>query len=86
MRRESIVVYGASGGMGLSAVQIATALGATVIAVDVKDASSPPRGTSEPPMPSMPPPTDPVEAVHELTRGGAHVSVDALGITETCQY
>ncbi len=28
---------------------------------------------------------DPVEAIQEITRGGAHVAVDALGIRATCQ-
>jgi D-arabinose 1-dehydrogenase-like Zn-dependent alcohol dehydrogenase len=81
---EWVAVHGC-GGVGLSAVQIATALGANVIAVDVSaeklafakelgavatiDASS----------------GDPAAAILELTRGGAHVSVDALGIAATCR-
>lgn len=27
---------------------------------------------------------NPIEVVHEVTKGGAHVSVDALGIKTTC--
>jgi len=81
---EWVAVHGC-GGVGLSAVQIATALGANVIAVDVSaeklafakelgavatiDASS----------------GDPAAAILEFTRGGAHVSVDALGIAATCR-
>ncbi|HZP45983.1 MAG TPA: zinc-binding dehydrogenase [Candidatus Binataceae bacterium] len=81
---ESVVVYGC-GGVGLSAVQIATALGARVIAVDLDDrklelakkvgASDVVNGKK----------TDPVKAVLDLTRGGADVSVDALGIAATCR-
>jgi D-arabinose 1-dehydrogenase-like Zn-dependent alcohol dehydrogenase len=81
---ENVVVYGC-GGVGLSAIQISTALGARVIAVDLDDrkldlakragASDVVNGKS----------TDPVKAVIDLTRGGADVSVDALGIAATCR-
>jgi D-arabinose 1-dehydrogenase-like Zn-dependent alcohol dehydrogenase len=82
---EWVVVHGAGGGLGLSSVQIAAAVGARVIAVDVSDraldaarrlgAEHVIDGRSE----------NVVEGVRELTRGGAHVSVDALGIAETCR-
>src|SRR5271170_2014964 len=75
---ETVVVYGC-GGVGLSAIQIAAALGARVIAVDLDDrklelakevgATDVINGKT----------TDPVKAVMELTHGGAEVSVDALG-------
>jgi len=81
---ETVVVYGC-GGVGLSTIQIASALGARVIAVDVDDrklelakqvgASDVINGKK----------TDPVTAVMDLTRGGAEVSVDALGIAATCR-
>jgi D-arabinose 1-dehydrogenase-like Zn-dependent alcohol dehydrogenase len=81
---ESVVVYGC-GGVGLSAIQIASALGARVIAVDLDDrklelakkvgAADVVNGKK----------TDPVKAVIELTHGGANVSVDALGIAATCR-
>jgi D-arabinose 1-dehydrogenase-like Zn-dependent alcohol dehydrogenase len=81
---ESVVVYGC-GGVGLSAVQIAAAVGAQVIAVDLDDrklelakkvgAAHVVNGKK----------TDPVKAVMDLTRGGANVSVDALGIATTCR-
>jgi D-arabinose 1-dehydrogenase-like Zn-dependent alcohol dehydrogenase len=81
---ESVVVYGC-GGVGLSAIQIASALGARVIAVDLDDrklelakqigAADVINGKN----------TDPVKATMELTRGGADVSVDALGIAATCR-
>lgn len=75
---ETVVVYGC-GGVGLSAVMIAAAVGARVVAIDIAadrlalagefgavdlvDAGS----------------ADPVDAVRDLTHGGANVSVDALG-------
>ena len=81
---ESVVIYGC-GGVGLSAVQIAAALGARVIAVDLDDrklelakevgAADGVNGKK----------TDPVKAVRDLTHGGADVSVDALGIATTCR-
>ena len=82
---EWVAVHGC-GGVGLSAVMIAAAAGARVVAVDVSpaaldlarelgaevcvDASS--LGSS------------PARAVRDATGGGAHVSVDALGSAGTC--
>ncbi|MFB9948012.1 zinc-dependent alcohol dehydrogenase family protein [Rhizobium puerariae] len=79
-----VAVHGC-GGVGLSAIMIATALGANAIGIDLAedklalarqcgavatiDASSVP---------------DVVEAVREITMGGAHVSIDALGHPVTC--
>lgn len=81
---ERIAVYGC-GGIGLSAVMIASALGAEVIAVDIDDvklekahevgASFSVNGSSE----------DPVSAIKEFTNGGVEVTIDALGIEETVQ-
>lgn len=81
---EWVVVHGC-GGIGLSAIQIASSIGAQVIAVDIGDekldmakklgAVAVVNSKSE----------NPVEAVLEITKGRAHVSVDALGITATCQ-
>jgi D-arabinose 1-dehydrogenase-like Zn-dependent alcohol dehydrogenase len=81
---EWVAVYG-SGGLGLSVIQIANAIGARVIAVDIGDkqlemakklgAVTTINSTKE----------NPVEAVQEITKGGAHVSVDALGIAPTIQ-
>ncbi|MEU3276121.1 zinc-dependent alcohol dehydrogenase family protein [Streptomyces antibioticus] len=81
---EWVAVHGC-GGVGLSAVMIAAASGARVIAVDVSpraldlarrfgaaecvDAGSVP---------------DTAAAVRELTGGGAHLSLDALGSPATC--
>ncbi len=81
---EWVAVHGC-GGVGLSAVQIATALGANVIAVDVADeklafakelgAVATVNATKG----------DPAAAILDLTGGGAHVSIDALGIAATCR-
>ena len=72
------------GGVGLSAEQIAAALGANVVAVDISDeklAKARELGavaTVNAARENAP------EAVKEITKGGAHVSVDALGIQTTC--
>ncbi|MET7284446.1 zinc-dependent alcohol dehydrogenase family protein [Streptomyces sp. NPDC005573] len=81
---EWVAVHGC-GGVGLSAVMIAAAAGARVVAVDVSpralelasrfgaaacvDAAAVP---------------DTAAAVRELTGGGAHLSLDALGSPATC--
>lgn len=82
---EWVAVHGC-GGLGLSAVMIAAAAGARVVAVDVSaaaldlaksfgaaacvDASAHPEGADA--------------VVRELTGGGAHLSLDALGSPVTC--
>jgi D-arabinose 1-dehydrogenase-like Zn-dependent alcohol dehydrogenase len=81
---ESVVVYGC-GGVGLSAIQIASAAGARVIAVDLDDRKlelAKKVGAAEVVNGKK---TDPVKAVMDLTHGGANVSVDALGIVVTCR-
>lgn len=81
---EWVVVHGC-GGMGLSAVQVATAVGGRVIAVDVTEkALRAARDLGA--LHTINAKVDnPVEAVRTITAGGSHVSVDALGIAETCQ-
>jgi D-arabinose 1-dehydrogenase-like Zn-dependent alcohol dehydrogenase len=82
---EWVAVYGAGGGMGLSAVQVAAAVGANVIAVDIAEdklATARNLGAVHTVDASL---QDPVAAVRELTHGGAHVSVDALGIAASCR-
>ena len=81
---EWVAVYGC-GGIGLSAVQIAAALGANVIAVDVSDeklAFAKEVGAAATVNAQA---TEPPAAIAEITRGGAHVSVDALGVAATCR-
>ncbi|MFB6266989.1 MAG: zinc-dependent alcohol dehydrogenase family protein [Halodesulfurarchaeum sp.] len=82
---DRVAVHGC-GGLGLAAVQIADALGASVIAVDVRDeplelaeavgAAQTVRGDEVDDVPAT---------IQERTGGGAHVSVDALGRAETCR-
>ena len=79
---EWVAVHGC-GGVGLSAVQIATAAGARVVAVDVSagalelarrfGAAATVHGDDDVPA-----------AVADLTGGGAHVSLDTLGAAVTC--
>ena len=90
-----LAVHGC-GGVGLSAVQIGDALGARVVAVDIADeklarardlgaavtvdasavAAEATPGDPEAGVPA---------AIRAETDGGAHVSVDALGVAETCR-
>jgi alcohol dehydrogenase len=79
-----VAVHGC-GGVGLSAVMIASALGANVVAIDI--------GASQLALASKlgavatinsTQTENVVEAVQEITRGGAHVSLDALGSQQTC--
>lgn len=82
---EWVVVHGC-GGVGLSAIMIASALGAKVVAVDLADdkletaarlgavASVNARSAESV-----------ADAVRELTDGGAHVSVDAIGNAGVCR-
>ena len=82
---EWVAVYGAGGGIGLSAVQIAVAVGAKVIAIDISDTSLDAARELGAVHTVDSRKDDAVDAVRTLTSGGAHVSVDALGIEKTCQ-
>jgi len=82
---EWVVVHGC-GGVGLSAIMIAHAMGARVIGVDIKDetlafarsigAEHVINAREEPRL---------IERIRNLTGGGAHVSLDALGSATTCR-
>lgn len=81
---EWVAVHGC-GGIGLSAVQIAAAIGAQVIAVDLdgrKLELAKSVGASHTVNAKA---GDPAMAIMEITGGGAHVAVDALGISTTCR-
>ncbi|MFF3888466.1 zinc-dependent alcohol dehydrogenase family protein [Streptomyces sp. NPDC001914] len=81
---EWVAVHGC-GGVGLSAVMIAAAAGARVVAVDVSSAAldlARAFGAAE--CVDASEVADPARAVRELTGGGAHVSLDALGSPGTC--
>lgn len=79
-----VAVHGC-GGVGLSAIMIANAIGANVIAIDITDDKldfacsigvAATINASEV--------DNVVEAVREISQGGAHVSIDALGSPTTC--
>ncbi|WP_344690930.1 zinc-dependent alcohol dehydrogenase family protein [Blastococcus jejuensis] len=79
---EWVAVHGC-GGVGLSAVQIAAAAGARVVAVDVSPGAlelARALGAEH----AVDGAGDVPAAVVELTGGGAHVSLDALGAPVTC--
>ncbi|OOG76174.1 zinc-dependent alcohol dehydrogenase family protein [Algoriphagus sp. A40] len=79
-----VAVHGC-GGVGLSAIMIAAAFGATVIAVDISDeklALAKAAGAQFGINAKLT--SDVVAEIMELTKGGAHVSVDALGSKITC--
>ena len=72
------------GGVGLSAVMIAKALDARVIAIDIDDdALRLARDAGAEEVVNAGDVTSVVEAVAELSGGGVHTSIDALGSTET---
>ncbi|MEO0446248.1 MAG: zinc-dependent alcohol dehydrogenase family protein [Verrucomicrobiota bacterium] len=73
------------GGVGLSAVMIGHAVGARVVAIDIDRAKLHLAGElgAEVIINARDTP-DVVQAVRDATRGGAHVSIDALGHSETC--
>ena len=80
---EWVAVHGC-GGVGLSAVQVAVAAGARVVAVDVSRGAlelAAAFGAEHVVDGST---TDVPAAITELTGGGAHVSLDALGAAVTC--
>jgi alcohol dehydrogenase len=79
-----VAVHGC-GGVGLSAVMIATAHGARVIAVDVSPAALELARDLGAAATIDATSTDVVTAVREGTEGGAQVSLDALGSLTTCQ-
>lgn len=80
---EWLAVHGC-GGVGLSAVMIGRALGARVIAVDIDDQKlERARDLGAEVTVNSRTVSDTVQAVHDLTGGGAHVSLDALGHPQT---
>jgi len=84
---EWLAVHGC-GGVGLSAVQLGDALGARIVAVDVDDdalALARDLGADETVNPNDLDEETVPDRVRNLTDGGADVSVDALGIAETCR-
>ncbi len=80
---EWMAVHGC-GGVGLSAIMIASAAGARVVAVDISTDAlhlAEQAGATHFVDGSA---GDAAAQVRELTRGGAHTSIDALGSAQTC--
>ncbi|MBX9469934.1 MAG: zinc-dependent alcohol dehydrogenase family protein [Rhizobium sp.] len=81
---EWLAVHGC-GGVGLSAIMIGAALGANVVAIDIaEDKLALARELGATVAIDSRSVADVSEAVREVTGGGAHVSVDALGHPQTC--
>jgi alcohol dehydrogenase len=80
---EWVAVHGC-GGVGLSAVMIAAALGASVVAVDVDDAKLERARSLGAAAVVHAGREDAVAAIADVTGGGAHVAMDALGSAATC--
>ena len=78
-----VAVYGC-GGVGLSAIMIAKAFGAQVIGVDINQEALSLAKTSGADVVINSSLENPVEAICEITKGGAHLSLDALGNKTTC--
>jgi len=79
-----VAVYGC-GGVGLSAIMIADALGANVVAIDINDEKLDfARSIGAAATVNAAKAEDVVRNVIDLTEGGAHLSVDALGSPATC--
>ncbi|GAA3909747.1 zinc-dependent alcohol dehydrogenase family protein [Microbacterium invictum] len=77
---DEVAVFGC-GGVGLSAITIAVALGARVTAVDLSEAAL--DRARELGAADVISAADPVDAVIRATGGGAHVTIDALGSPAT---
>jgi len=79
-----VAVHGC-GGVGLSAIMIANAIGANVVAIDISDEKlALAKALGAVATVNATQVANVVEAVTEITQGGAHVSVDALGHPTTC--
>ena len=79
-----VAVHGC-GGVGLSAVMIAVAAGAKVVAIDIDDTKLDfARSIGALAVINSKKVDDVVAAVKEITGGGAHLSMDALGSPTTC--
>ena len=81
---EWLAVHGC-GGVGLSAVMIGAALGAQVVAIDIDEAKlalACSLGASAAINALW---DNPYRTVQDVTKGGAHLSIDALGSQTTCR-
>ena len=79
-----LAVHGC-GGVGLSAIMIARALNAHVVAVDIDDGKLEfARSVGADALINAGAVDDVADSIREVTGGGAHVSIDALGSIATC--
>ena len=79
-----VAVHGC-GGVGLSAIMIANALGANAVAIDISDEKLDfARSIGAAATINATKTEDVVANVLDITQGGAHISIDALGNTVTC--
>ena len=79
-----VAVHGC-GGVGLSAIMIVNALGANAIAVDITDEKLDfARSIGAVASVNAAAVEDVAESIRDITQGGAHVSIDALGSPVTC--
>jgi len=79
-----VAIHGC-GGVGLSAIMIASAIGANVVAIDIsEDALHLADALGAVATVNAAQVANVAEAVIEITKGGAHVSLDALGHPTTC--
>ena len=79
-----VAVHGC-GGVGLSAIMIASAFEAQVIAIDVSDdALAMARSVGADKLINATTESTVVDAIRDLTDGGVHLSIDALGSRDTC--
>ena len=84
MAGQWVAVHGC-GGVGLSAIMIANSIGANVVAIDISDDKLKlARALGAAATINASQTADVVAAVREITCGGAHVSLDALGHPTTC--
>lgn len=79
-----VAVHGC-GGVGLSAILIASAMGATVIAIDIQDDKlTLAKAAGAQYLVNAKNTSDVASTIQELSKGGVHVSIDALGSRVTC--
>ena len=81
---QHVAIHGC-GGVGLSAIMIANALGAQVTAIDInQDTLELAKQLGAHSIINASQNNNVIEAIKEITRGGAHMSMDALGSEMTC--
>ena len=85
IRGGQVVAVHGCGGVGLSAIMIASAMGAEVLAIDIReDSLELARHLGAAHTLNASKANDIPAEIRDLTQGGAHVSLDALGHPETC--